>query len=417
MDPPEDVCTTLRTPAQRAASASLMVPTTFTDASNWGSATECRTSIWAARWNTTSGRCSSRMACRSAVTMSASTKTNPGLSARCSRLVARPDAKLSRPTTEPPSAIKRSTSVDPMNPAAPVTSARTGPPYRRASGVAVAAAALIALQLVIRGVLAFRGYFYWDDLILIGRAGTHNLLSAPYLFDDHDGHLMPAAYLVAGAIARLAPLDRSGDQPGGVAAAGLAGVVARAASDPGLAAGTAGSVDVRALHPAGCSGFRVVGGGAELAADAGGAGLGLRRCRAASAYRQPALRGDGPAGLPRRPAVLREGGGDSVRGVRRHGTAVTCPGRVRHWDRMAPRCPVVDSVAGADRRLDRGVPRRGRSAAVEHRCGDDVGSVAPLGDPRHRAGPGRWAVGVGPLGTGLAVGHTAAGYQAARLGS
>src|SRR5579875_71496 len=206
MDPPEDVCTTLRTPAQRAASASLMVPTTFTDASNWGSATECRTSIWAARWNTTSGRCSSRMACRSAVTMSASTKTNPGLSARCSRLVARPDAKLSRPTTEPPSAIKRSTSVDPMNPAAPVTSARTGPPYRRASGVAVAAAALIALQLVIRGVLAFRGYFYWDDLILIGRAGTHNLLSAPYLFDDHDGHLMPAAYLVAGAIARLAAL-------------------------------------------------------------------------------------------------------------------------------------------------------------------------------------------------------------------
>jgi len=74
----------------------------------------------------------------------------------------------------------------------------------------VAAAALIALQLVIRGVLAFRGYFYWDDLILIGRAGTHNLLSAPYLFDDHDGHLMPAAYLVAGAIARLAPLDWTG---------------------------------------------------------------------------------------------------------------------------------------------------------------------------------------------------------------
>ena len=31
---------------------------TLTDASNCGSATECRTSIWAARWNTTSGRCS-----------------------------------------------------------------------------------------------------------------------------------------------------------------------------------------------------------------------------------------------------------------------------------------------------------------------------------------------------------------------
>lgn len=63
------------------------------------------------------------------------------------------------------------------------------------------------MQLVVRGVLAFRGYFYWDDLILIGRAGTHNLLSPSYLFDDHDGHVMPAAYLAAGAITRLAPLN------------------------------------------------------------------------------------------------------------------------------------------------------------------------------------------------------------------
>ncbi len=69
-----------------------------------------------------------------------------------------------------------------------------------------AAAALIALQLGIRAVLAFRGYFYWDDLILIGKAGTEGLLSPSYLFDDHDGHVMPAAFLVAGAITRLAPL-------------------------------------------------------------------------------------------------------------------------------------------------------------------------------------------------------------------
>jgi hypothetical protein len=97
-----------------------------------------------------------------------------------------------------------------MNPAAPVTSARTGPPYRRAPGVALAAAALIAVQLVIRAVLAYRGYFYWDDLILVGRAGTHSVLSPSYLFDDHDGHVMPAAYLVAGAITRLAPLNWTG---------------------------------------------------------------------------------------------------------------------------------------------------------------------------------------------------------------
>jgi len=74
----------------------------------------------------------------------------------------------------------------------------------------VAAAVLILLQLVIRAVLAFRGYFYWDDLILIGRAGTHGLFSPSYLFDDHDGHVMPAAFLVAGAITRLAPLNWAG---------------------------------------------------------------------------------------------------------------------------------------------------------------------------------------------------------------
>jgi hypothetical protein len=76
--------------------------------------------------------------------------------------------------------------------------------------VAFAAAALIAVQLVIRAVLAFDGYFYWDDLILIGKAGTHNLLSPSYLFDDHDGHVMPAAFLIGGAITRLAPLDWTG---------------------------------------------------------------------------------------------------------------------------------------------------------------------------------------------------------------
>ncbi len=73
--------------------------------------------------------------------------------------------------------------------------------------VARAAAALIAVQLAVRAALAFGGYFYWDDLILVGRAGTQGLLSPGYLFDDHDGHVMPAAFLVAGGITRVAPLD------------------------------------------------------------------------------------------------------------------------------------------------------------------------------------------------------------------
>lgn len=70
-----------------------------------------------------------------------------------------------------------------------------------------AALALIAAQLAVRAVVAFGGYFYWDDLILIGRAGTHDLLSPSYLFDDHDGHVMPGAFGVAGALSRVWPLQ------------------------------------------------------------------------------------------------------------------------------------------------------------------------------------------------------------------
>ena len=77
----------------------------------------------------------------------------------------------------------------------------------RVPWVALLAAGLIVLQLAMRAVLAFRGYFYWDDLILTGRAGTRNLFSAAYLIDDHDGHVMPGAFLIAGFITRLAPLN------------------------------------------------------------------------------------------------------------------------------------------------------------------------------------------------------------------
>ncbi|MCG5432787.1 hypothetical protein LV457_10870 [Mycobacterium sp. MYCO198283] len=80
-------------------------------------------------------------------------------------------------------------------------------PTTRFHWVAVVAAGLVAIQLGIRAVVAFEGYFYWDDLILVGRAGTQPILSADYLFADHDGHVMPGAFLIAGVITRLAPLD------------------------------------------------------------------------------------------------------------------------------------------------------------------------------------------------------------------
>ena len=58
-----------------------------------------------------------------------------------------------------------------------------------------------------RGLVLSRGYFYWDDLILAGRSGSMSLLSSQFLFYDHDGHFMPAAFLVAGIATRVAPYN------------------------------------------------------------------------------------------------------------------------------------------------------------------------------------------------------------------
>lgn len=69
------------------------------------------------------------------------------------------------------------------------------------------AAALIVLQVAVRAWLAARGSFYWDDLILIGRASDGSIFSWDHLMHDHDGHLMPAAFLVAGITTEVAPLN------------------------------------------------------------------------------------------------------------------------------------------------------------------------------------------------------------------
>lgn len=66
---------------------------------------------------------------------------------------------------------------------------------------------LIVTQLVLRGWLALTGNFYWDDLILIGRASSHAILSWDYLGHSHDGHFMPGAFLVAGITTVIAPVQ------------------------------------------------------------------------------------------------------------------------------------------------------------------------------------------------------------------
>lgn len=83
---------------------------------------------------------------------------------------------------------------------------------RAAAGrkVLIAALCLIVAQLGVRGWVAGNGFFYWDDLILVGRAGTHPLLSGDLLLHDHDGHFMPLAFATAWLVTAVAPLEWAG---------------------------------------------------------------------------------------------------------------------------------------------------------------------------------------------------------------
>ncbi len=80
---------------------------------------------------------------------------------------------------------------------------RVDTPERR---VRRAAVALVLAALVVRAWVAWSGYFYWDDLILVGRGASFPLLSGDLLLYDHDGHVMPGAFVVAGVVTRLAPM-------------------------------------------------------------------------------------------------------------------------------------------------------------------------------------------------------------------
>ena len=66
---------------------------------------------------------------------------------------------------------------------------------------------VLVVALMVRAWVAVSGNFYWDDLILVGRAGNFPLFSNDLLLYDHDGHFMPAAFVLAKAVTAIAPYD------------------------------------------------------------------------------------------------------------------------------------------------------------------------------------------------------------------
>ena len=121
MVPPLEANTTLRAPHERAPSSTRSEPITLTSASKMGSATDTRTSAWAARWKTTSGRHRFMSSARSGERMSSWWKV------RCPSRGAgpRPDWRATRSSgcrprrRRGPAASSRSTRVEPMKPAPP----------------------------------------------------------------------------------------------------------------------------------------------------------------------------------------------------------------------------------------------------------------------------------------------------------
>lgn len=76
-----------------------------------------------------------------------------------------------------------------------------------ARGLVAACAVVVVAFTVLRTWVAAAGWFYWDDLILHGKAAAHRLPDPGLLFADHDGHLMPGGMALAWVAAHVAPLD------------------------------------------------------------------------------------------------------------------------------------------------------------------------------------------------------------------
>src|SRR5215210_676449 len=116
MAPPVEAKRICRTPPWRAASARFRLPRMLTSASNMGSSTERRTSIWAAWWTRISTPDSRTRAAASLERMSRTCSSAP--SGTFSR---RPPERLSMISTRRPVARKASATWEPMKPAPPVT--------------------------------------------------------------------------------------------------------------------------------------------------------------------------------------------------------------------------------------------------------------------------------------------------------
>ncbi|RNE48584.1 hypothetical protein [Corynebacterium alimapuense] len=72
---------------------------------------------------------------------------------------------------------------------------------------AVILSAIVVFGVSLRTAVAAQGWFYWDDLTLYAQARSFDSPSVELLLRNHDGHLMPGAWLIEWILATFAPLN------------------------------------------------------------------------------------------------------------------------------------------------------------------------------------------------------------------
>ncbi len=216
----------------------------------------------------------------------------------------------------------------------------------------IAVLAITGTLVVQHGTFLFRGYFYWDDLILVdlGAAGTYKACCRKsYPVRRHDDHVMPGApSCCRPPLSRVAPNGgKTGPiQPGGCCNcwkfAGVAArVVCRSSWQPG--APLIPSSVPALFTPFMVPGFIMVSAALGSRCDAGRAGVGVRvpSCWWTGSHRYAVT---GVLVLPRWPAVLesREQS-DSSRQWPHYG--LICAATSQLWRRCGGPVSVVDAVA------------------------------------------------------------------------
>ncbi|HYQ63207.1 hypothetical protein [Actinophytocola sp.] len=76
------------------------------------------------------------------------------------------------------------------------------PPHLRLAAFLVA-----AVPVLVHASVALRGFYGQDDFIMTYRAAHADLLDPAFLFQDHNGHLVPGTYLLAWLETAIAPLN------------------------------------------------------------------------------------------------------------------------------------------------------------------------------------------------------------------